>query len=282
MVKNWSPRALAIRFELDRFKPLAVPYRSFASTRHFLRGYSYGGKVPPADRSLPDHAETINGLEAYFNANAEGPSIFKWRHYFEIYDRHLSRFRGKPISLVEIGVAGGGSLRMWRDYLGSDSRIYGIDIDPACRRLEAPGIEISIGSQGDPEFWREFLSRCPQIDVVIDDGSHEALHQAITLELLLPHINPGGVYICEDIHGPFHPFHSYLDGLTRRLSEIGQAERYNPANNLQRQIASVHHYPILTVIEKAEWCAPAFEASIQGKGWPGKRLSMAPRGDTGE
>lgn len=275
MVKNWSPRALAIRFELDRVKPLAVTYRSAASARHFVRGYRYGGKVPPPDEPLPERAETVSGLEAYFDANTEGPSIFKWRHYFEIYDRHLSRFCGKPVSVVEIGVLGGGSLRMWRDYLGSDSRIYGIDIDPTCRRFEAPGIEISIGDQGDPDFWKEFLSRCPQIDVVIDDGSHEALHQAITLELLLPHISPGGVYICEDIHGPFHPFHSFLDGLTRRLSEIGQAERHNPANSLHRQIASVHHYPILTVIEKATWCASTFEASIQGSEGSGERLPTA-------
>lgn len=280
MVKSLSPRALAIRFELDRIKPLAVTYRSGASIRHFLRGYRYGGDVAlPAD-PLPERAETVNSLESYFDANAEGPSIFKWRHYFEIYDRHLSRFRGKSVSLVEIGVAGGGSLRMWRDYLGPDSSIHGIDIDPACRKLTAPGIEIHIGSQGDPAFWKSFLSECPQIDVVIDDGSHEALHQAVTLELLLAHIKPGGVYICEDVHGPFHPFNSYLDGLTRRLSEIGQAERHNPANNLHRHVASVHRYPILAVIEKATWCAPIFDASIQGRGWPGRPLPTARRDDS--
>jgi hypothetical protein len=278
MIRNWSPRALAIRFRLDRFKPLAVTYRSGASARHFRRGYRYGGDVPPPRESLPERAATVNSLESYFDANVDGPSIFKWRHYFEIYDRHLSRFRGKPVTVVEIGVLGGGSLRMWRDYLGPESHIHGIDIDPSCRRFQAPGIEISIGNQGDPNFWKEFLGRCPSIDIVIDDGSHEALHQAVTLELLLPRIRPGGVYICEDIHGPFHPFHSYLDGLTRRLSEIGQAERHNPANNLQRQIASVHHYPIVSVIEKATWCPPVFEASVRGQSRPGQPTTVTAGG----
>ena len=36
---------------------------------------------------------------------------------------HLSRFRGEPVTLLEIGVLGGGSLQMWRSYLGPQSRI---------------------------------------------------------------------------------------------------------------------------------------------------------------
>jgi 23S rRNA U2552 (ribose-2'-O)-methylase RlmE/FtsJ len=263
-VRTWSARALASQLRLDKIKPVVSTYRGSASVRHFLRGYSYGRHIPPPEDHLPERPQAANALGTYFDANTRGPVINKWLHYFEIYDRHLSRFRGKPVSVVEIGVAGGGSLYMWRDYLGPDSRVYGIDIDPDCKRFEAPGIEILIGDQGNRAFWQSFLSRCPQIDVVIDDGSHEPIHQAITLELLLPHIQPGGVYICEDIHGPFQPFHSFVDGLTRCLSEIWEPWCHNAATSLQRQVASVHHYPILTVIEKATWCAPTFEAEAKG------------------
>lgn len=35
----------------------------------------------------------MNDLEKYFTGNTER-LIFKWQHYFEIYDRHFSRFRG--------------------------------------------------------------------------------------------------------------------------------------------------------------------------------------------
>jgi len=34
----------------------------------------------------------MNDLEAYF-ANHPGRMIHKWMHYFEVYDRQLSRFR---------------------------------------------------------------------------------------------------------------------------------------------------------------------------------------------
>jgi hypothetical protein len=34
--------------------------------------------------------------------------------YFDVYERHFERFRNRPVTMLEIGVAGGGSLAMWR------------------------------------------------------------------------------------------------------------------------------------------------------------------------
>ena len=39
--------------------------------------------------------------------------IFKWHHYFDVYERHLARFRGSPVRVLEIGVKNGGSLSLW-------------------------------------------------------------------------------------------------------------------------------------------------------------------------
>jgi hypothetical protein len=245
--------------------------RAVRSVRYFSRGYRYGRRLPPPAVPIPANATgTVNALEAYFDAHVEGPGIWKWRHYFEIYDCHLSRFRGQPVHVVEVGVLGGGSLQMWREYLGPEIRISGIDIDPACRELACEGVEIFVGDQGDPAFWARFLENSPAIDVVIDDGGHTPYQQTVTLECLLPHIRPGGVYICEDIHGRFQPFHSFVDGLTHLLSDIGPEHEYNPASTLHQQIASIHRYPILTVIEKAAVCAPVFSAALRGTEWPAR------------
>ena len=51
----------------------------------------------------------MHDLETYFYAN-EGRLIHKWKHYFEIYERHFARFRNTPLVFVEIGVFEGGSL----------------------------------------------------------------------------------------------------------------------------------------------------------------------------
>ena len=163
---------------------------------------------PPAAR--PDDMGELEQLAA---THSEGPGIIKWRHYFDIYERHLARFRGTEVQLVEVGVYGGGSLGLWRTYLGADSHICGIDIDPGCRRFAAERVEVVIGDQGDEDFWASFLRGHPRIDIVIDDGGHLPQQQAVTLECLLPAIQPGGVYICEDIHGAFQPFHAFVDGL---------------------------------------------------------------------
>jgi hypothetical protein len=264
-----SPRDLVARLGLDQSALAQAVYRGGESARYFRRGYRFGKRLPPSTTPLPaDPPASLSDLEAYAEAHETGPGIFKWQHYYEIYERHLSRFRGQDVQLVEIGVAGGGSLGMWRDYLGPTARICGIDVDPGCRRFEADGIEIVIGDQGDPAFWGSFLHSHPRIDIVIDDGGHLPEQQAVTLESLLPAIRPGGVYVCEDIHGAFQPFQAYLDGLTRPLSEVGFADQPNPMNPLQLEVASVHRYPILTVIEKASWSPQAFEARRHGTQWP--------------
>ena len=90
----------------------------------------------------------INDLEKYFRNN-EDRLIHKWNHYFDIYDRHFSRFRNKEIVILEIGLSHGGSLQMWKNYFGKDAKIYGIDIEPKCKDLEEENIEIFI--VGGPE-----------------------------------------------------------------------------------------------------------------------------------
>jgi hypothetical protein len=264
-----SLRDIAVRLRIDRLAQARGLYRATASALYFERGYRYARMMPAVQTPLPSvRPDPAGPLQGYAEAHSEGPGIFKWTHYFDIYDRHLDRFRGQAVNLVEIGVAGGGSLGLWRDYLGPSARICGIDIDPSCKRFESDGTEVVIGDQGDPAFWTTFLQEHPRIDIVIDDGGHQPEQQAATLESLLPSIQPGGIYVCEDIHGPFQPFHSFVDGLTRPLSSIGFATETNPVNSLQSHVASVHHYPIMTVIEKNAWQPATFESRHYGTEWP--------------
>jgi cephalosporin hydroxylase len=140
-------------------------------------------------------------LTNYFDAYASGPGIWKWRHYLPAYEHHFAKFVGTDVTIVEVGVFSGGSLRMWRDYFGPRAQIHGIDVVPECQRYADTRISIWIGDQADPTFWKTFLADGKQIDVVIDDGSHQPADQIATLEALLPHVSPGGVYVREDAVG---------------------------------------------------------------------------------
>jgi demethylmacrocin O-methyltransferase len=123
--------------------------------------------------------------------------------YLEQYERRLGGRRAERLRLLEIGILGGASLAMWREYL-PQAEIIGIDIDPDSRRFEAElGVTVWIADQGD-RFQLETLvspfERAGEgFDIVIDDGGHQQ-HQVITsFEVLYPHVRQGGTYVIEDL-----------------------------------------------------------------------------------
>jgi 23S rRNA U2552 (ribose-2'-O)-methylase RlmE/FtsJ len=227
-------------------------------------GYRFGKRLRAQDPPSPppDLPSRPNPLEDYFDAHEQGPGIWKYRHYFDLYHRHLSKYVGREVHVVEIGVFSGGSLRMWRDYFGDRARIYGVDIEPATRAAAGDRIEVHIGDQADPRFWEAFREAVPVVDVVIEDGGHETAQQIATLEGLLPHMRGGGVYVCEDIFRAFKGFHSYVDAMTRHLHSLTNEQ-------FLRHVESVHTYPYVTVIEKPERPPPPIHAAKHGTEWEG-------------
>jgi len=138
----------------------------------------------------------------------------KWDPYFDVYETYCSKYIDKPITLVEIGVQSGGSIQMWRKFLGPQAKIVGIDIDPSVLNHVShydDNIEIIVGDQESHSFWDEFLTKYPNIDVLIDDGGHTMQQQKITFERAFPHINTNGTLICEDTHTSYYnSFRSFL------------------------------------------------------------------------
>ncbi|ACL61982.1 class I SAM-dependent methyltransferase [Methylobacterium nodulans] len=180
------------------FLRIGAPPAPPASWEEVVRAGSTG--FDPA----AEHARMDNPMrDAYF---AQGDRLAsKWTHYLDAYDRHLSRYRGKPVRLLEIGVNHGGSLQVWRRYLGPQAVIHGLDIDPRCAGVGDPGTTIHIGSQTDRALLRRIVEAMGGIDVVIDDGSHVSAHQIATFETLYPLMAPDGVYAVEDVHCSYWP-----------------------------------------------------------------------------
>jgi hypothetical protein len=123
--------------------------------------------------------------------------------YLPHYERLLAGRRKEPLRLLEIGIARGASLAMWREYLPS-AEIVGVDIDPELRRFEAElGVTVWIADQGDRSQLETLVAPLERagegFDLVIDDGGHQQ-HQVITsFEVLYPHVCPGGTYVIEDL-----------------------------------------------------------------------------------
>jgi Methyltransferase domain len=214
---------------------------------------------------------TPNPLRDYFDRHGEGPGVQKWLHYFDVYQRHLGKFVGRSPVVVEIGVFSGGSLPMWRHYFGAGCKVHGIDIDPECMVYQGPDIAIHIGDQADRAMWKRFREAVPRVDILIDDGGHTAQQQTVTLEEMLPHLRPGGVYICEDVHGAVNRFAEFICALGHGLnayeitcvSDVDTSAR----SPFQAAIHSLHLYPFLVLIEKHEIAQPPFSAPLRGTQW---------------
>ena len=131
--------------------------------------------------------------------------VVKWAHFLPIYEQLLAPYRGRAVTLIEVGVGDGGSLQMWRSYLGASARIIGIDLNPSAKCLESEGFEIIIGDQSDPDFWAERVVKAGPIDVLIDDGGHSSVQQIVTVACGLPHVRDGGVIVVEDTHTSYMP-----------------------------------------------------------------------------
>jgi hypothetical protein len=190
----------------------------------------------------------------------------KYDSYFQVYEQVLGQYVGKEITFVEVGIFNGGSLFMWREYFGPRARIIGIDLNPVARQWENDGFEIFIGSQSDPEFWRDFYAKVGRVDVLLDDGGHTNRQQIITVHESLPHIKDGGVILVEDVHASYMPafgnpsrysfinFAKHLiDGVNSRGSGVGKVR-----NDYGQRVYAVSFYESIVVLHvDSTRCFPA-------------------------
>ena len=227
-------------------------------------GFPLGEWENPIDNDLGRKETPLSmktDLEKYFDSNTKN-LMHKWMHYFDIYDRHFSRFRGTDVHLLEIGVSQGGSLQMWKGYFGPRAVIYGADINPNCKTLEEERVKIFIGDQGDRKFLRQMRDSIPRIDILIDDGGHSMKQQIATFEELYEKVSPDGVYLCEDTHTSYWP--SFRGGLRRRgtfmeyskrlIDQLNawhsQQKRSFKVNAFTKSTDSLHFYDSIVVLEK--------------------------------
>lgn len=192
----------------------------------------------------------------------EGRLIHKWDHYFEIYEKYFSKYKGKKLNILEIGISHGGSLQLWKKYFGDQVSIYAIDINPECKQFEDENTKIFIGSQSDRDFLDEVISQLPELDIVIDDGGHTMLQQIVSFEMLYLKVREGGLYMVEDTHTSYwYKFHGglkspgtfieYSKDLIDSLYEDHVPNKNEIIiNNITKHINAITFYDSVVVFEK--------------------------------
>jgi 23S rRNA U2552 (ribose-2'-O)-methylase RlmE/FtsJ len=189
--------------------------------------------------------------------NDTSRSLTKWNHYFEIYERYFQKFVGTSVKVLEIGVEGGGSLQMWKEYFGKQSNIVGIDIDPSFK-YEEEQIFIEIGDQSDHNFLNTVIEKYGNFDIIIDDGSHHQLHILKSFSCLYPSLNNNGIYLIEDLHTSY--WKDYGGGITSPFNFVSISSNFVHDTNVQHiqepytphipDLKSISFYDSIVVFEK--------------------------------
>jgi hypothetical protein len=204
-------------------------------------------------------------------ARHSGTRFVKWLHYFDVYDRHMSEFLAErarrgltvPLRVLEIGVWRGGSLELWREFLGDDAVIFGVDIDPESARVPSDTAKVRTGSQTDQAFMREVLQEMGGVDLIVDDGSHRSQDVLESLRFLYPALACPGLYIIEDLHTSY--WADWGGGFKSKRSSLEQMKSlvdvlHAPYTNAHvdefglglthASLKGVHFYDSMVVLEK--------------------------------
>jgi hypothetical protein len=148
---------------------------------------------PPPVKPAPP---AIGVLSAAATATDKGPG---GHNYTELYERLFFPWKDEPIKIFEIGVASGGSLKMWQAYF-SQARIFAVDILPKSE-FDNGRVKTLIADQAKREQLQEAIDAAGgDIHILIDDGGHSMEQQQVSLGFLFKFVRPGGYYVIEDVH----------------------------------------------------------------------------------
>jgi 23S rRNA U2552 (ribose-2'-O)-methylase RlmE/FtsJ len=207
--------------------------------------------------------------------NHDDRLLNKWFHYIDVYENFFAPYRNKNITLLEIGIAHGGSLQIWRKYFGADAKIIGVDINPECKKFEEPNTVVFSGSQEDENFLKELKNKIPKVDILIEDGGHTMKQQITTFKNLFDHVKDGGLYVCEDTHTSY--WKDYHGGYKRKHTFIEYAKNFiddihgwhfkrkgkEHVNFITKNVRGLHFYDSMVILEKQSMQPP--QNTFKGK-----------------
>jgi len=124
--------------------------------------------------------------------------------YVDLYSMLFDGIRERVVNLTEVGVAAGQSLGMWHDYFPR-ADVWGLDISEYNLGVAASTLESQrrvhlryANSQSASSIAALGLEH-GSMDIIIDDGAHDAPSNELTLLTLWPYLKPGGYYCIEDV-----------------------------------------------------------------------------------
>ncbi len=129
-----------------------------------------------------------------------GVHTFNGKNFLDIYETHFLPLKNNNVTILEMGILNGSSLRVWEDFF-VNGKIIGLDIEPNKKIYETEKTKVYIGSQNDISVINQIKKDYPGgLDIIIDDASHLNSLTIDSFNLLFEFLNYDGYYVIEDTH----------------------------------------------------------------------------------
>lgn len=152
---------------------------------------------------------------------------FSFAHGFtEFYEPYFNQYDCPTI--LELGVDAGAAEKMLNNFYDGYCNIYCVDIEDKSGCFEGFGnikfFKCDLSKKENVERLIESFNGV-KFDIIIDDASHIWADQFLCLNMLRHCLNPGGIYILEDLHT------SYEGDIFGYHQEFSQSPLYFLVNN---------------------------------------------------
>jgi hypothetical protein len=192
------------------------------------------------DCDKPQSNRTLNEMSGHYKPT-------KFYHYLHanfdrFYPQYMEKYRGKYFRMLEIGLDTGNGSLLWQEYFPCATLVgleYNVD---KTQNKGASSIQTIVGDQGDATFLKTtFLQQANggNFDLIVDDGGHHYEQQRTSYEVLFDKaLNPGGLYVMEDIETSYWQKGTHLYG--KPVTRGGVAEPTTIVNQLKNVVDVVN------------------------------------------
>ena len=194
--------------------------------------------------------------------NTDKGKILGGHNYIPVYEKILANRQVN--SMLEIGLGGGGSIRMWHDYF-PDAQIYCMEYGGKehVEKWKSPIIDIAnttiiFGDSTKLDNWKEIPD---SLSLIVDDGSHDPYDQIATFRNGFRKLKSSGLWVIEDVFCGFNaeyknPLFYWIYDIQQKiqLPNISAPGDYYASCHLltgdAKDVYSISVYKSLVIVEK--------------------------------
>ena len=120
--------------------------------------------------------------------------------YDAFYEKLFKENRTKNLNIMEFGIHHGDSLAALSSYF-PNANIVGVDRNPFSTNYKSKRIRTlhcDVSSEKNLESLSNYLNK--DYDYIIDDASHNPIHQKLTLFSMFQNLKSGGIFVIEELN----------------------------------------------------------------------------------